>query len=49
MTSAQGAAAVSMPIARYRAPAYTDMRTGHMHAKDSLAQCLCTGELHPSG
>ena len=49
MTSAQGAAAVSMPIARYSAPAWSDTCTGHMHGKDSLTECLCTGELHPSG
>lgn len=36
MTSAQGAAAVSMPIARYSAPAWSDTCTGHMHGKDSL-------------
>ena len=49
MTSAQGAAAVSMPIARYRAPAWAGTRTAHMGVEDSPAQSLCTGELHPSG
>ena len=47
MTSAQGAAAVSMPIARYSAPAWSDTCTAHVHGKDIHCQHHCADELQP--